>query len=103
VQPPERAISGGVHEVCRHALLMHAPLCVSAMLARGKIHSPHSACVIAANLNTWQDNFTVFMTLIRAMLIGFCGMEMGFAVTSKDVTFDLKVSLIFYSVVRQLR
>jgi hypothetical protein len=44
-------------------------------------------------LRALQDNFTVFMTLIRALLIGFCGMEMGFAVTAKDVTFDLKANL----------
>jgi hypothetical protein len=30
-----------------------------------------------------QDNFTVFMTLIRAIMIGFLGFEMGFAVTNK--------------------
>jgi hypothetical protein len=33
-----------------------------------------------------QDNFTVFMTLIRAILIGFLGFEMGFAVTNKVCT-----------------
>ncbi|KAG5191781.1 hypothetical protein JKP88DRAFT_230720, partial [Tribonema minus] len=44
-------------------------------------------------LRALQDNFTVFMTLIRAILIGFCGVEMGFAVTSKDVSFDLKANL----------
>mmetsp|Transcript_6522 Transcript_6522/g.9832 ORF Transcript_6522/g.9832 Transcript_6522/m.9832 type:complete len:820 (+) Transcript_6522:118-2577(+) len=44
-------------------------------------------------LRALQDNFTVFMTLIRALMIGFFGMEMGFAVTSKDVSFDLKANL----------
>ncbi|KAG5191580.1 nucleotide-diphospho-sugar transferase [Tribonema minus] len=44
-------------------------------------------------LRALQDNFTVFMTLIRAILIGFCGMEMGFAVTNKDVSFDLRANL----------
>eukprot|EP00611_Tribonema_gayanum_P009013 TRINITY_DN1871_c0_g2_i3.p1 TRINITY_DN1871_c0_g2~~TRINITY_DN1871_c0_g2_i3.p1 ORF type:complete len:935 (-),score=375.26 TRINITY_DN1871_c0_g2_i3:718-3522(-) len=44
-------------------------------------------------LRALQDNFTVFMTLIRSILIGFCGMEMGFAVTAKDVSFDLRANL----------
>jgi hypothetical protein len=30
-----------------------------------------------------QDNFTVFMTLIRANMIGFFGIKLGFAVTNK--------------------
>jgi cellulose synthase/poly-beta-1,6-N-acetylglucosamine synthase-like glycosyltransferase len=34
-------------------------------------------------LRALQDNFTVFMTLIRSILIGFLGFEMGFAVTNK--------------------
>jgi cellulose synthase/poly-beta-1,6-N-acetylglucosamine synthase-like glycosyltransferase len=34
-------------------------------------------------LRALQDNFTVFMTLIRSIMIGFLGFEMGFAVTNK--------------------
>mmetsp|Transcript_4005 Transcript_4005/g.6109 ORF Transcript_4005/g.6109 Transcript_4005/m.6109 type:complete len:486 (+) Transcript_4005:1-1458(+) len=45
-------------------------------------------------LRALQDNFTVFRTLIQALLIGFCGMKMGFVVTAKDVTFDLRANLI---------
>ncbi len=40
-----------------------------------------------------QDNFNVFWTLLRSMVIGFCNLKLGFAVTSKDVSFDLKVNL----------
>ncbi len=40
-----------------------------------------------------QDNFTVFWTLLRSMVIGFCNLKLGFAVTAKDVSFDLKVNL----------
>jgi hypothetical protein len=52
---------------------------------------------------TAQDNFTVFMTLIRAIMIGFCGMELGFAVTAKDVSFDLKASFKLHRCSHQLR
>mmetsp|Transcript_17935 Transcript_17935/g.26566 ORF Transcript_17935/g.26566 Transcript_17935/m.26566 type:complete len:892 (-) Transcript_17935:267-2942(-) len=44
-------------------------------------------------LRALQDNFTVFMTLIRAIMIGFFGVEMGFAVTNKDVSFDLWLNI----------
>jgi hypothetical protein len=44
-------------------------------------------------LRALQDNFTVFWTLIRSILIGFMGLEMGFAVTNKDVSFDLWLNL----------
>ncbi len=40
-----------------------------------------------------QDNFTVFWTMLRSMVIGFCNLKLGFAVTAKDVSFDLKVNL----------
>ncbi len=40
-----------------------------------------------------QDNFSVWWTLLRSMVIGFFNLKLGFAVTSKDVSFDLKVNL----------
>ncbi len=40
-----------------------------------------------------QDNFNVWWTLLRSMVIGFFNLKLGFAVTSKDVSFDLKVNL----------
>jgi cellulose synthase/poly-beta-1,6-N-acetylglucosamine synthase-like glycosyltransferase len=45
-------------------------------------------------LRILQDSFAVSMLFIRAMLIGFFGLELGFAVTKKDVSFDLKANLI---------
>jgi cellulose synthase/poly-beta-1,6-N-acetylglucosamine synthase-like glycosyltransferase len=44
-------------------------------------------------LRALQDNFTVFWTMIRAMVTGFLGIKLGFAVTAKDVSFDLRVNL----------
>lgn len=44
-------------------------------------------------LRALQDNFTVFWTLIQSILIGFCGMDMPFKVTNKDVSFDLMLNL----------
>jgi cellulose synthase/poly-beta-1,6-N-acetylglucosamine synthase-like glycosyltransferase len=44
-------------------------------------------------LRALQDNFTVFWTMIRAMVTGFLGIKLGFAVTAKDVTFDLRANL----------
>jgi hypothetical protein len=49
-----------------------------------------------------QDNFTVFMTLIRAILIGFLGFEMGFAVTNKVCTVLLLLLLLLLSLVALL-